>query len=267
MLSQAQREALVRADLAARSGVLDVVHGYARAVWVGLGSWRDADVDRFVSQVVPTVRAGQAAVARTTDTWLGLATGDGPAGLVDLHRGLRTADTAEAYRRPAVQMRYDLSRGQTLQAALAASLVRLASLVATDLQLANVHQARRSLASWQGGYRRTLSGASACALCVIASTQRYRRAELMPIHPGCSCGVEPLRPGGPDGQVLDAATLERLHRQVEAATGGHDRSGRDLGLGTGKDYRELVVTHQHGDIGPVLGWRRQAFTSAADLAA
>ena len=67
---------------------------------------------------------------------------------------------------------------------------RLLSLVGTDMQLAARQQASYTMqASGREFYRRVLTGAENCALCAIASTQRYSTADLMPIHPGCDCSV------------------------------------------------------------------------------
>lgn len=61
------------------------------------------------------------------------------------------------------------------------------------------------------------------------------------------------------GQVIDSPTLELIHNEVERVTGSVDRSGR------APDYRDLVVTNLHGELGPTLGWRGETFTGPADL--
>lgn len=251
-----QREAVLAAAAQVRQDVRRRVLLYATAAWAGLGSWRDLDVDRFVATVVPVAVAGRKVVATGTDVVLARLTGTRPAGTVDTD-DLRGVGAEQVYRRPAVTMRTALAAGQTLSAAQAAALARLVSLVSTDLQLAHTHQAARTLAGYAPGFRRVLSGRSGCALCVLASTQRYRAGELMPIHPGCGCGVEPIDPARQDLQVLDSARLEALHQQVADFAGRADASGRD--------YRDLVVVHEHGEIGPVLGWRGQQFTGPHDL--
>ena len=125
--------------------------------------------------------------------------------------------------------------------------------------MAMVQQASASLDG--NGFRRALNGPGDCALCVIASTQRYHAGDLLPIHPGCNCTVAPLGPGEGVDQVIDPDLLERVHAQVEAMTGDVDRGAR------APDYRKLMVVREHGEIGPVLTWKQHEFTSAADLAA
>ena len=78
----------------------------------------------------------------------------------------------------------------------------------------------------------------------------------MPIHPGCSCGVEPL--DDPGVQVIDPARLEQTHSDVADFAGSADRTGRHI------DYRKITV-RRHGEYGPTLSWRKDAFTGPADL--
>ena len=83
----------------------------------------------------------------------------------------------------------------------------------------------------------------------------------MPIHPGCDCGVESLGVGEHLDQVIDPALLESVHDQVQGLTGMSDRSGRAV------DYRQLIVTHEHGEYGPTIAWKGQKFTGPDEVAA
>lgn len=278
-VTAAQRDALILAEREARNKVRDQVSSYATHLWTGLGDWRDEDVARFVSQVVPRVQAGQNMTARMTDTFLNTLTGKQSAGMVGLD-GLRGGvSLEEVYRRPALTMRAELAAGKSFPEAQAAAVTRLQSLVASDMQLANTRQAHHNLAgvgrsstrSSSGRrrlvgrgetqfYRRTLVGPKNCALCMIASTQRYRVGDLMPIHPGCNCGIDPLTAAeAAAGQVIDPAFLEQIHEEVGRAFGQSDRAGRAI------DYRKLVAVQQHGEYGPVLSWSRHGFTGPAQL--
>lgn len=260
VLPPAQREALIRAEQTARAQVRARLVQYATSLWNGMGSWRDADIDRFVAQIVPRVLAGQRTVAQITDTYLARMTGASPSGVIDV-ADLRGVAPDEVYRRPATAMYTALGEGSSMTDALKAGALRVADLVSTDLQLANVHQARTSMGAGSGGFRRTLTGSENCALCLIASTQRYHRRDLMPIHPGCDCGVDALSAGESLSQVIDPTLLEATHEQVAEFAGLADRGGR------APDYRQLIVTHEHGEVGPVLAWRGQQFTGPGDLAA
>ncbi|WP_399142277.1 hypothetical protein Q3A86_33130 [Streptomyces sp. NBUA17] len=152
------------------------------------------------------------------------------------------------------------SSGHDYAASLGEARTRLLSITETDLQLARTHAARQAMQ--RGGvryFRRRLTGTKNCALCVIASTQRYRVKDLMPIHPGCHCKPDPL-PGDRDpGQIIDEDLLKEAHDAVAKGVGSSDRGGR------APDYREVIVTRQHGEYGPLLAVRRHEFTGPDDI--
>jgi len=146
----------------------------------------------------------------------------------------RGVDSDTVYRRPAVELYTALSQGAEYTEAVSQGRGRLQSIVATDLQQARNRQSHVSVGkSGFRYYRRVLSGKEDCELCRIASTHRYNHDDLMPIHPGCDCGVEPLWEYDP---APDPAA-------------------------------EKVVVNMHGELGPTLGWAADHFTSAADIPA
>ena len=271
-LTPGQRDALTVALHDVRGDVRERVLTYAMTVWDGLGDWRDDDIARFVAAVAPQVEAGKLTIARATDAYMAALLDDDPAGVADLSQIRGGIPSSEVYRRPAVSMRTELAGGSSFTDALDAGRRRLQSLVSTDLQLAHTHQARHSMTvpgsrrrrrrdrGEVEAFRRVPTGRENCALCLIASTQRYWVRDLMPIHPGCDCGAEPLGAGQHTDQVIDADLLEAVHAQVEGLVGVADRSGREV------DYRQLIVTREHGEIGPIIGWRGQKFTTAAEIA-
>ncbi|EME14801.1 hypothetical protein [Rhodococcus triatomae] len=225
----------------------------------------DAGLSAFLTEILPTVLAGRRQIAALTDAYLAerlsvsLARTVLPQGVIDT-AALRGIDPAEEYTRPTVSTRTALSQDATVEQAVAAGVHRLVDLVATDMQLAKTHQAKAVLSRTRGvqGYRRVLNGSENCALCLIASTQRYSVGSLMPIHPGCDCGIAEI--------VSDAdmagsdELLERVHDSIQAQLGISNRDGR-----TDLDYKELLVVQEHGEIGPILTLERQNFTGPADL--
>ncbi|WP_328721741.1 hypothetical protein OHT52_21120 [Streptomyces sp. NBC_00247] len=232
-----------------------------------LGDYRDSDAAVFIERVLPVVLGVQAQMGQITDAYLTAMIADmmggaaAPAGAA-LPEALRGVDPATVYHRPFVQMRTALARGHDYVDALAQGRTRLLSITETDLQLARTHAARQSMG--RGGvkfFRRELRGTKNCALCVIASTQRYRVENLMPIHPGCHCRPEPL-PGDRDpGPVIDEALLQEAHDAIARDLGESDRGGR------APDYRQVIITREHGEIGPLLAVRRQNFTGPDDIPA
>lgn len=231
------------------------------AIWRRLTGYGDSDIERLVAQMVPRVMAGQVQIATLTAADIARRLDVKPT-LVDRDAvtGGRGVSPETVYARPIITVRTELSRGETIVDALKRGGDRLQSLVSTDLQMAKVRQADASLqAAGIDGYRRVLSGNKNCALCVIASTQRYHVGDLMPIHPGCDCGVEEITSKKPFPELELDKLLEDAHGAVQRITGVSDRGGRD------PDYRKLLLVREHGEIGNVLTWRGQKFTSLADL--
>lgn len=241
------------------------VEAYAARVWSSSPGFRDEDVARIIAQIVPAVRAGQVQVAQLTDAYIGRAAilagvswtaGVDVASIVN-YRGV-PAD--EVYRRPAVTVYTALSKDVPYSMAVQQGLDRLLNLVGTDLQQSRNRAASDAMTrSGFKYFRRVLRGRKNCALCAIASTQRYYRGDLMPIHPACDCGVAPIDSPRDPGQVIDAETLETIHSKVEELTGTVDRGGR------APDYRDLLLTNTHGELGPTLGWRGQHFDGPASI--
>jgi hypothetical protein len=124
----------------------------------------------------------------------------------------------------------------------------------TDLELAVTHTVRERLAEEPRYryYRRVLTGAENCGLCVVASTQRYRKGDLMPIHPNCDCVVEPLPDDAP--HVLDRDLLESAHRAIAETFGKAATDGRSI------DYRKIITVHNHAEMGPLLTVSRHKFS-------
>ncbi|MCF3941328.1 VG15 protein [Gordonia tangerina] len=234
---------------------------FAEAMWAAMPAYRDAQADQLIARLVPRVLAGQVQVANLTATYMAAMTDTTPVPVdreaVTMGRGV---DPEQVYRRPMEQVWTGLAQGQTLDAAVAEGARRLQSLVATDMQMAKVRQSDVSLQHAKvQAYRRVLKGAKNCALCVIASTSKYYTGRLSPIHPGCDCDVAPADGGWSEDRVIAPELLEDAHGAVEQIAGIADRGGRAV------DYRKLLLVREHGEIGDVLTWRHQQFTSLADI--
>lgn len=199
------------------------------------GEYRDADLKRFTAAVVPVVLAGRKQVSALTDAYLArvlsaeLGRTVAPRGPIDTDL-LRGVDPAEVYARPFVTVRTKLSEGLPFDAAKSAGLARLTDITLADMQMAKRNTAQAVLSTTEGvhGFRRTLTGSKNCQLCSDASRQRYHSADLLPIHPGCDCGVEPLT----------------------------EPTGREI-------PSKVVAVHDHGELGPVLAVKGQHFDGPA----
>lgn len=231
------------------------IERFARGYWAQMPNYRDEAIKDMVAAITPRVLAGQEAVAELTDAYLvacadlmGLAAPTGEVMASEIAAGLRGVDPYLVYERPGKEVYRRLSEGKDIDAAAKAGGLRLLNLIGTDIQLARTRQGHRSMSSWGGDqfYRRTLTGRENCALCTIASTQHYRVDHVMPIHPGCDCGFEPLPPGVGIEQVIEPKRLEAAHKAVADAGLKVDRGGRL------PDYSKIILETRHGEVGPIL---------------
>ena len=233
------------------------ITAFGQAYWDSLPHYRASAVEDMIQAITPRVAAGQLRIADLTRAYLAQCARELGWNVVlppidqDEIRGARGVDPRVVYRRPAVDVYTALAAGKPLPQAAAEGRLRLTQLIGGDMQLAKVHASRQSMRGYpeEGQfYRRVLTGRENCALCVVASTQRYYRDDLMPIHPGCDCGVQPLPPGLAVNQVIDEDLLEQVHQITADRLGVSDRGGRN------PDYRKLLTVSEHGEYGPTLSW-------------
>jgi hypothetical protein len=258
---------------------------FASNVFVNLGSWRDDDVIRYQSLVTPQLEGVKLQIAQLQSAYYqevakaqGQSFTPAPVRRADLtEQNLRNGvSSSEVYRRPFVSMYTQLAAGVAVGVALNAGAVRASSIASTDVQLAARFAGFKQRANNTNivGYRRVLTGSENCALCAIASTQRYRRDQLKPIHPGCDCTEEPLYGDFDPGQVIDPEGLDSIHQALQQQLGISDDQARDAGIGKLvqyedevrlADFTEIVVTREHGEYGPTLVWRDQKFTGPSQI--
>ncbi|MEU4579970.1 hypothetical protein [Nonomuraea sp. NPDC023979] len=226
--------------LSLRAGLVQA----ARLIWAGLRhsstAYDRASVPGFVDQLVPLVHEGQAQEVSLTVAMLrelsllrtGVPTPDVDLSKLEGRQGGVSLD--DVYARPFVWLWTDLKNGKPFEDALDDAADRLGKSIEADLQLASRNAAdavidadRRTI-----GFKRVLSDRpNHCPLCVVASTNHYRKGDLLPIHPGCGCGVEPV--------YADADWDDTLNRQVADAYADAIRN------------QEIAVT-EHGEYGPYL---------------
>lgn len=266
-MGEALQQALSERYDALSTSLRDRVISFVLAAFDSLGDYHDENAAEFAERVLPIVLASQQQMGAITDAYLAAMISDMLGGAVagtpdELPEALRGVEPAEVYRRPFVTTWTALSQGKRFAEALGEGRDRLLSITETDLQLARTRAARGAMR--RGGaqfYRRRLGSGKNCALCTIAATQRYRVADLMPIHPGCHCKPEPIAGKRDPGQIIDRALLEEAHDAIAAAGESVDRGGR------APDYRDLIITRQHGELGPLLAVRRHEFTGPRDVPA
>ena len=247
--------------------IRDKVRQFAQGQFSVSNSWRTADKERFLKEVVPIVQAGRQQVSQMTAAYMGTlisdATGKRVVGAAIDTSLIRGVDAAEVYARPFESVWTSLSNGATLDSAVAAGMARLNTLINTDMQLSKTLTAQDVLTSKAGnkviGYERILGGDQSCALCIVASTQRYHRGDLMPIHNNCNCDVGPIIDTGE--QVIYPERLQAAHDAVQEATGSYDSAARS------PDYRQIMVQHTQGELGPVIAFKGVPFVGPNNLTA
>jgi len=254
----------------ARTAALrDRLETFITTQWNSLDNYRDDDITQFAETVAPIVTGAQRQLAVTTDSYLAeyetavTGTQTRPVGVpktLTTDVELRGVDTIDVYQRGGPTVWTALSEGATLTDAITRGLARMVNTAATDIQLAKTHTARHILNEKSNvtGYRRVIEGPASCGLCIVASTQRYHTADLMPIHAGCDCGVAPIYGNHDPGQIIDPDRLDNVHRTIS------ERFGIDADKSAGH-YQDLLIVHEHGELGPVLTVRGQHFTSPAQI--
>lgn len=194
-------ERVILGHRAALALVRERVLTFARTAWRSSANYRDADVARLVALITPRVQAGQLQTANLTSAYIASIATIRTGALVKptlVDRGAildaRGVPVTEEYRRPAIAVYSSLADGKPFPDAVKVGLEVLGVLIATDMQMANVRQARESYRS-QGVtlYVRIPSGGKTCGLCIDASGKSYHTDNLMPIHPGCVPGGSVVR--------------------------------------------------------------------------
>lgn len=237
----------------------------------------DDTLDAWVAAWVPVREAAIVQTAVLTDAYVdayldarGIASAADPIdpdGIVERVRpGVTSSAVAE---RPIKTIRQALASGTALSDALSRGRHRLDSIAATDLQQAfrvSYDERTRSEPSIRA-YRRVLVSDENCALCVIASTQRYRTGQLMPIHPGCDCAVEPI--AGPVGQLIDRERLDEVQQLLEreGVSYGDRAQLANTKIRVNVSNVDDVTEIPHGELGPLLSVRQHRNTEISDLPA
>jgi hypothetical protein len=146
---------------------------------------------------------------------------------------------------------------------------RVEQLAGTDVALAQREATVQAIDADERmvGYRRVLTGRS-CAFCATASTQRYHRKQLMPLHSFCDCGVAPIFASSDPGQVINRPLLQSL-KEAAKQDGQKDYwAARHVTVDEdGTVNLPKVTVREHGELGPVLTRAGDHFAGPTDVAA
>lgn len=239
---------LADAQINAKQHLQRLIATIVATAWDSLPHYNRAQVDQFLSAVIPMAAAANQQSVLLTEGYLAQALGQTPVGLdaQQIIAGIRNGATPqEVYTRPFVTVWSALGRGVPWAQAVQAGRERAMSAAATDVQLSFTHTlvAAGSDGGYSGitGYER-VPDATACDYCNAAAGQVYHTGNLMPLHNYCGCGVEPITDGS--GRA-PGGILSRF-----SGPGGLQ-----------------VAVHDHGELGPVLTNAADSFTGPADLSA
>lgn len=256
---------------AATKKIRDEHRAYVLALWSSLASYREPDIARMLTMLIPRALGAQRTIAQMTEVYAAALGGFDPRPIDELRvtgAALRGVEPEDVYRRPARTIYNALAEGKPFEEAVERGRRRMESIAMTDLQLAMRAQEQESYADrgWEW-YRRILTGEENCALCILASTQRYRVGNLKPMHPGCDCESAPGGSASDPGQIINAERLEQIHELLGGDT-TYNRSGRSVKFpdGTVRSYKDVIV-REHGEYGPTLTWRGHKHTGPDDVAA
>lgn len=225
--------ALAHSHIEAERRLRNLITGGVERIWRDLPGHDRADIDRWLSQVLPVIDAGRRASTALTDGYLARALERAPLGIdpdvLEIRKG---TDLATAYERPFVTVWSALGAGSLYEDAVSSGLARAKEMASFDVQAAMratagaVNEADPNVY----GFERVADG-SACAFCLEIDGAYVKSGDAMSLHPGCGCGLEPL-------------------------TAPHSRAAKPP---------SGVAVHEHGEMGAYLGSPDHAFTGPAAL--
>jgi hypothetical protein len=288
----ALQQAHHRRLLGVQDGAGDLV-AEAWDTFAGLDDVAAAQFEAAASLIVDTAKAQTSTLAVAYMNANDRVGGFPGADLVPVMPSIRGGiPPAEVYHRSIVEARARIADGADFDAAMSAGRARAVATARTDVVLANKAEISRggALRPWVVGYRRVLTGKS-CGFCATASTQRYRSADLLPLHTGCDCDVAEIFGREDPGQVINRQLLTEL-KDVTPEVGGRpflveaDGSirftktekvlgpdGVPLRTPSGEFARRVVPGDpirvkvvDHGELGPMLTNAKHATKTAPELA-
>lgn len=116
------------------------------------------------------------------------------------------------------------------------------------------------------GYRRVLTGFRSCRFCAVASTQRYHKKDLLPLHYACDCVVAAIWGTEDPGWIINRELLNRLQQDSDRQDywnqhGFVDDHGNPVTSPKKIRWANRDVTvKEHGELGPTLVSDKHHFT-------
>lgn len=238
---------LAAAHIQAQQRIRDATAGAVASVWSGLPAYNEAQLDEWLTRVLPVIEAGQRTSVAATEAFLAHALRRAPIGMNPAEfvgAAVRAGTPPEdVYQRAFVTVWTALKAGDDLHAAIAAGLARATGTARTDVQL-TMRATLRGVGEADDlilGYQRVPDG-GACDFCLACADLRYRVSDLLPIHNRCGCGVDVIT--GRQRPRFSGLYANDIPTAVEGVS---------------------AAVRQHGELGPVLVNAAHTFTSQDDL--
>jgi hypothetical protein len=217
---------LIRAHIDAKERLQRLAALAAATAWDNLPHYDRANVDQFLSTVLPYLAGANLQSVALTEAYLARALERQPVGVdaAAIVAGIRNGTTPEQlYLRPFVTVWSALKARTPFDEAVKLGRDRATTAAATDVQLAfrDTLPAVGAADTRIMGYAR-VANASACSFCQSIDGAQFRKSDPAPLHAHCACGV----------------------RVIEYTRGRHFEP---------TTIPDTVAVHQHGELGPVLG--------------
>lgn len=229
----------------------NAVAARAAAEWARLPDYRDDRIPDFLGATLPVVQAGQRRAVALTSAYLARRMQMAPVGLdtesligANVRNGVAPE---EVYRRPFVTVWASIAT-LGLEAAVAKGLSRLTSTVDMDVAmsgrdslLAFGRQSSDQIIGWT-----RVADPGCCDYCLAIDGAHTGPDEPQPLHNRCGCTADPVT------------------RTSEGGRGGFLSHLTGALLAVGAVIGDAVI-HMHGELGPVIGAKGDAFAGPDDL--
>lgn len=217
--------------------------------WDAVEGIDDDAAERFAARAAPVSEAAQRRMVALSSAYvaayLTMETGV-PRRPLDLAVVVRNGvDPVELWKRSIVTARAAIARGRDYAAARAEGRARAVATARTNVALAARAASGAAMKSYEVARYRRVLGMAPCALCVSAAAKDYASSTLMPIHGGCSCGIEP-----------QVETRRRaIPRPIPAVNDSPEVTAMVA------DGLQVAKVVEHDELGPLLWQAGHAFAS------
>lgn len=176
------------------------------------------DTERFVLSAVAPTLAGQRAAVVLTAAYAARSTGRRFDIDPDEHIGA-------TLRGVSIEAQYGRAVNQADDPEMARRLVEVTAFTGVQLAMRSAFSASVPEGT---RYRRVLTGNS-CPRCTAAADKTYGKADLLPIHAHCDCGVAVVASGSDPAAEINAPTITAVSKEHDGLPDVIERHDAELG--------------------------------------